>query len=783
MLPLVACPDRETLRLLLLGHTSGPEGERLAEHLEQCPCCTDLARTLHSDDTLTESARSSGGLVAALEEGVQDLVDRLRRLGPPDPAEALTLPLRTSPAATADREYAFLAPPRQPGEIGWLGSYRILRVLGCGGMGIVFAAEDTRLARTVALKVMRPEVASKPQARERFLREARAAAALEHENVVSIYHIGEERGVPFLAMQWLKGTSLEERLERVGALSVLEVVSLGRQVALGLAAAHEKGLIHRDIKPANLWLEGATASRCPASATGGRVKILDFGLVHALGDDVHLTQSGTLVGTLCYMAPEQVDNCSVGPHSDLFSLGVVLYRACTGKLPFEGSTPLAALRALAVESPRLLQEIAPAVPNALAALVMQLLERNPADRPGSAQEVADRLASIEQELTGQSVTAVLRPAPCRQPPSAGAVPPVRRARWKRLLLVAAALLALLPLGWLYGGVVIRFATNRGQLIVQVDDPNVEVTVKHNGVIVRDRSVRREFTLTAGNGEVEVYEKASGLKLATRKFTLRRGGTTTVTVELAPPAKAPGALDRKVAQWVLSLGGKVRVCVAGHKQHVLAARDLPAGAFQLDKIRLDNNQRVRDADLTGLRGLPDLVALELKGTQIGDAGLARLERFSNLQYLGLRATRISNAGLVRVGKVTSLTRLVLIDCQVSDAGLLHLKGLHDLQGLFLTGTPIGDAGVAHLAGFRKLKSLFLKGTRVGDAGLARLAGLRGLEELDLSGTPVNDAGCKHLAGLTRLRELDLTGTRVTAAGLAELFQALPKCRIRSGPRAE
>src|SRR5262249_39884700 len=144
--------------------------------------------------------------------------------------------------------------------------------------------------------------------------------------------------------QCLKGISLEERLERLGPLSVLEVVSLGRQVALGLAAAHQKGLIHRDIKPGNVWLEERRASipACPSGEEGKqgclpydcRVKILDFGLVYALADEGHLTQSGTLVGTLCYMAPEQVENRSLGPHSDLFSLGVVLYRACTGKMPF-----------------------------------------------------------------------------------------------------------------------------------------------------------------------------------------------------------------------------------------------------------------------------------------------------------------------------------------------------------------------------------------------------------------------------------------------------------------
>ena len=167
------------------------------------------------------------------------------------PTEAATL--ANAPAAGGER-LNFLAPPQGPGELGRLGPYRVRKVLGAGGMGMVLMAEDPALKRTVALKVMRPELAARPDARQRFLREAQATAAIEHPHIVHVYQVGEDRGVPFLAMPFLKGEALDARLKRE-RLPVAEVVRLGRQIAEGLAAAHRNGLIHRDIKPANIWLE------------------------------------------------------------------------------------------------------------------------------------------------------------------------------------------------------------------------------------------------------------------------------------------------------------------------------------------------------------------------------------------------------------------------------------------------------------------------------------------------------------------------------------------------
>jgi serine/threonine protein kinase len=255
-------------------------------------------------------------------------------------------------------------------------------------MGIVFQAQDAQLKRLVALKVMKPSLAAQDDYHRRFLREAQLAAAIDHEHIITIYQVGEDRGVPFLAMKLLQGESLEERLTRSGGgkLPMPEVLRIGREVAEALAAAHSRGLIHRDIKPANIWLE----------AERDRVKIVDFGLARGNGADAHFTQAGAVIGTPCYMAPEQANAAEVDGRCDLFSLGAVLYRACTGQLPFDGKDTLAVLSALATKTPPPPRKLNPRVPPALSDLIMRLLAKDRKNRPRSAREVVESIEAIER---------------------------------------------------------------------------------------------------------------------------------------------------------------------------------------------------------------------------------------------------------------------------------------------------------------------------------------------------------------------------------------------------
>jgi hypothetical protein len=337
-------------------------------------------------------------------------------------------------APGSSERLSFLDPPGEQGELGRLDGYPVLGLLGGGGMGLVLLARDPRLGRQVAIKVMRPEAACLPAAKERFLREARAAAEVEHERVIAIYHVGEAAGRPYLVMPLLRGESLADRLRREPALPVAEVLRLGREMAEGLAAAHARGLIHRDVKPGNVWLEAAGDD----PARPPRVKLLDFGLARPRPEkeqppESELTQTGMVVGTPLYMAPEQAAGSRVDARADLFSLGVVLYLMGAGRRP---PTGLQLLQDAAPEPPDL-RAVNPAVPPGLSSLVRRLLARTPDDRPESAAAVVEELRKLE--TAGSAPTEAFLGA---VPAGAGSVPGARASRQARWRQVALAVLLL-----------------------------------------------------------------------------------------------------------------------------------------------------------------------------------------------------------------------------------------------------------------------------------------------------------------------------------------------------
>ena len=408
----IPCPDRESLHQLLLGRAPA-DVELLYCHLEECDHCTEAARSLGGDDWLPSALCSLAG-AGPPDADAFDLVESLRRKGPPRPdsssndehaAEAVTASGGPTPGNTADgSRFDFLGPAEEANEMGRLGGYRVLGVLGRGGMGVVFRAEDPVLRRPVALKAMLPGLAAGDSSRRRFLREGRSAAAASHDHIIPIYQVGEDRGVPFIAMPLLSGESLENRLRREKTPSPTEVVRIGREIAEGLAAAHALGLIHRDVKPANVWLE-TPPGEAGAAVSGGRVKILDFGLVRDAGDP-QLTAEGVVVGTPAYMAPEQANGEEVDARADLFALGCVLYRMATGDAPFKGKDSLATLLAVARDAPAPPSAVNPAVPCGLSDLILRMLCKHPAGRPVSARAVADALEAL---ATAEGTTERLPP--------------------------------------------------------------------------------------------------------------------------------------------------------------------------------------------------------------------------------------------------------------------------------------------------------------------------------------------------------------------------------------
>ncbi|MGE3805964.1 MAG: serine/threonine-protein kinase [Gemmataceae bacterium] len=352
--------------------------------------------------------------VRALREKSTHVDNQAEQDSVPDTSPVIDPRQGKIPWGPAADSRSVLATPLHEGDLGALAGYRVLSELGSGGMGTVYRAIDPQLGRHVALKVMQPQVAQAARAQERFLREARAMAALQSDHVVSIYQVGEADGLPFLAMELLEGQSLQQWLDGGGRPNLPELFRLAREISVGLSAAHERGVIHRDIKPANLWLQSPI----------GRVKLLDFGLVRLVDDDARLTQDGCVVGTPHYMSPEQAAGGQLDARSDLFSLGCVLYRLCTGRIAFEGNSTLAVLNSLATFEPVPPRQLNADIPEELSALVMQMLAKRPEERPRSAHEVVERIYRMEQSYLASSsrIFSVMPSLPPTAAPASPAAP-------------------------------------------------------------------------------------------------------------------------------------------------------------------------------------------------------------------------------------------------------------------------------------------------------------------------------------------------------------------------
>jgi formylglycine-generating enzyme required for sulfatase activity/serine/threonine protein kinase len=577
-----ACPEVTQYQQLALGKLPLPEKEALLIHLEGCDSCARRVEGLTEKDTLIDLIRQGRTLAEGSGgQTVARLVEQLRQLKPapssiaftcpacskglkvkaglagkkvkcpqcqavvPVPAAAATEPrsltdvptLAPGAPAGATQELPspypkelcdFLAPAQAPDELGRLGTYRILRVLGAGGMGVVFKAEDPGLQRLVALKAMLPGLAASGSAKQRFLREARSAAGLKHDHIVTIHQVGEDRGAPFLAMEFLEGEPLDERLKRQGKLPVGEILRIGREMAEGLAAAHERGLTHRDIKPANVWLEGKK----------GRVKILDFGLARASTDESNLTQSGAIVGTPAYMAPEQAQCKAVGPSADLFSLGCVLYRMATGEPPFKGGDMISTLMAVATENPTPPHELDAALPAKLSELIMRLLAKDATGRPASAQAVSETLHKIEEQVSRSGLPSrtkpVSGPAQPVRPTGKGSArhagPTVAQPPRKRLPLPWLIGAGALGVGVLVAAIILFWQTPHGTVRIQSDDPNVEIMFDKTGPTIKGAG-SEPISLRAG--EHGILIKRGDFTFGTDKLLIEKGKTITLKIEVLP----------------------------------------------------------------------------------------------------------------------------------------------------------------------------------------------------------------------------------------------------------
>jgi serine/threonine protein kinase len=436
-------------------------------------------------------------------------------------------------------------PRTVPPELSEIGPYRIIELIGEGGMGLVYRAEDKYLQRIVALKMMRPQVAQDERAWKLFLTEARAAAALKDDRIATIYHFQEIDGQFCLAMELLKGEPLEGRLRR-GKVPLPLALWIIREAALGLSVAHKAGFIHRDIKPANLWLE-TNSGTLPEidrfeelrsdemqqlkNPPYVRVKILDFGLVRLEQDDDSWRKRNSIVGTPAYMAPEQAAGQTADARSDLYSLGVVFFRMLTDRLPFDGGSPLEILTAVASEVAPPVTEFNPDVPPPVATLVQKLLCRNPNDRLQSANGLVEAINEIEQQLFAP-------PAPALPPRKSG------RLAWA----IAAAVIVAgvsFGLGWYLWN---QHNHAREPLPLTASQPTATVLTPREAAQLVGDKITVEFVVGSvwrSDEQVYVYEEAPK--------------ANEPTFRLALPKRIITTMQKRGARWPdVLFGAKLRV---------------------------------------------------------------------------------------------------------------------------------------------------------------------------------------------------------------------------------
>ena len=331
--------------------------ERIALFLEQKLSDADQAAFESHLDVLRRLLPATGSDRAPQEvwTGVREFL-RNRKVSLDDVPASDADPTAEDASSNQATILKLLAPTDDDRMIGRWGTYEVVGLVGTGGMGVVLKAFDAALNRYVAIKILAPHLGSSGAARRRFSRKAQASAAVVHDNVIEIYGVAEAAGLPYLVMPYVRGPSLQRRLDDEGPLALAEILRVAMQAAAGLAAAHAQGLVHRDVKPANILLADGIE----------RVKLTDFGLARA-ADDASLTRTGIIAGTPQYMSPEQARGEPVDQRSDLFSLGSVLYATCTGRPPFRAETTYGVLRRITDDEPRPIREIIQRFPNGFAA--------------------------------------------------------------------------------------------------------------------------------------------------------------------------------------------------------------------------------------------------------------------------------------------------------------------------------------------------------------------------------------------------------------------------------
>ena len=516
-------PAGERLAAFRRGALSEDEWLAIEAHLSTCATCCEMLRSL-PDDSLLDLVRQAVDL--------------------PTAADASGTPSAPFETESQTRDQGTAVPVDEvkvPPELAAHPRYRILEILDGGGMSLLFKAEHCRMKRTVALKIIHPQLVSSESAIERFHREVQAAARLDHRNIVTAHDADQAGDVHFLVMEFVQGTDLAKVVKKRGPLPVDDACAYVRQAALGLQHARENGMVHRDIKPQNLMLTSA-----------GHVKIVDFGLASfaceavpisnveaQLSSEVaktDITHTGIWIGTPDYMAPEMARN----PHTadiraDIYSLGCTLYFILTGQVPFPGGTVSDKINAHAKRPPQPVSDLRPGMPPRLVGVVEKMMAKDLAERYQTPADVADALAPwAEPGSPDEHAQGEPGPGRARSQPINGRQierPWSARRKWRRLGLSAAVTLfaTILALATWF---VYYSVTDNGRIEIRTDDDNIKIVAEGNGTqVILDPRSKQTWVMGTGEWTVRLDGNPEGLEIdLPHTFTLKRDETRVVTVK-------------------------------------------------------------------------------------------------------------------------------------------------------------------------------------------------------------------------------------------------------------
>ncbi|MEO1999798.1 MAG: protein kinase [Planctomycetaceae bacterium] len=579
----------------------------------------------------------------------------------------------------------------------FLGRYKLVEAIGKGGMGTVFKAEQPALGRTVALKVMAPELMSNQDAVTRFQREILAVGALNHPNIIVAHDADSVGDTYFLVMECVDGRNLKQWITHQSPLPLSWCCEVGRQVADGLQHAHEMGMVHRDIKPTNVLIVGESLDQ-PVS-----VKILDMGLARfasqsqiddasddftlAAGssssvgsENASITMAGQIMGSPLYIAPEQAqDSKTVDIRADIYGLGATLFELLAGEPAFRRNDVMTTVRAKLTESAPAVRSIRQDVPAELDEAVSRMMARRPEDRFQTPEEVANCFGRLAQQFSGDAQS-------------------TSRGQWS----------ATKPTG----GSSDSLLDFIGQLSHQVE----EETISRRSQVVQNLPNKRKRLLIgiATAGVCLLVAILAGM------FGGSQAASSAAQKQKQVTEEKQTDLARMSATWVLSAGGQLTVAAEGEETSVQSVEGLPTKKFVIRDVVLEGVRGFTDTQLESMCTLVTIKTLNLRGSTVKDVHLESIARLTELQSLNLSlAKKITDRGLASLTALQKLQELDLKFTGLSDSGLTHLSKLTSLTYLDISLTNVSDAGVPALSKLVNLRVLDVRDTNMSRAGVKRL----------------------------------------------------------------